>query len=183
MEYKKGFTTTMMIFFFIFAAFFIAIILGVFSYGTAKVQTAFQSINNLSIGNVSFTDTYYTTLDVGLTSIIKQYSFMSLALLIGMIGVMLIMSYKVEQKNRLLIPLDIVIIVVGFIVSVYLTNAFNNYINANADLFAIYSNSHSLSSTFILNLPIIEPIVGILIMIITYGTVKKKEPNIGVYSG
>lgn len=170
---KKG-MTTMMLIAYIFIGFFVIIFLAVMIYLASNVDNAFRSLT-ISVGNVSFNNTYNQTMAPALNKLINQSDNLGISLLLGMIIVMLICGYKFRNKRRLFIILDILIIIVCFIISVFIQNSYNTIIRANDDLYSIFTNELANSSTFLLRLPLIISIVGVLIMVVTYATINKKR--------
>lgn len=175
---KKGFSATAMIIAFVFIVFFFVLMLGVAFYSFTQVNSIFAGFDGIQIGAVDFQDSYEETLGAGLSAILNSLSATALALIMGMIIAMLIVGYNLQEKNRLLIAVDLIIIVAAFIIAVYLSQYFETFINTNTEFLDIYSNEFELASTFILTLPISVPIIGVLVMLVTYATVKKKEVNV-----
>lgn len=173
---KKGMTAVMLIAY-IFIGFFCIIFLGVMIYLGSSVDSTFRSLT-VSVGNVSFNNTYNQTMAPALNQLINQSDNFGIALLFGMIIVMLICGFKFRTKKRLFIIVDIFIIIGSFIISVFIQNSYNTVIEANDALYSIFTNELSTSSTFILRLPLIISIVGVLIMIVTYATINKKKSQV-----
>lgn len=177
MVYKKGISPVGMVIFFVFATFFVLFVFGVIYYATEKIDESFDGITGLTVGDVDFHTTYQETIQPGFSAILRTLSTVALGTILGMIVVMLIMGYKL-QENRLWILFDIFIILVAFIVAVYISQSFDTVISSNGEFFEIYSGQFSLPSRFLLNLPIYIPIIGIFIMLATYATKKRREPNV-----
>ncbi len=173
---KKGFITLMLVFF-VFIAFFLLIILGVFFFGFELFNNAFGDLN-ITLGNQSFSEEYNKTLGRGFEASLNMIVTSSIFLLLGMVVVMLLVSYRFRSNNYILIPLDIFIIIFAFILAVYLQGAFDSFINVNETFLDIYSIDLQLASRFLLNLPAVVTITGALIMLVTYLPLKKREPNV-----
>jgi hypothetical protein len=176
---KKGQMNTMMILGFIFICFFAIIFLGVLLYLGLTVDSVMSGIN-IKVGNINFNESYNQTMAPALNKLISNADYSGIGLLFGMIIVMLICGYKFRTSKRLFILIDLLIIVVCFIISVVIQNYYNYIININADLYNIYTNYLPKSSTFILRLPIIISIIGVLILIVSYATINKKK-SINIY--
>lgn len=176
---KRGIITVMLIFF-VFFALFVVIIAGTAFYGLETFHDVGGNITGITVGNVSFAETYQDTLGGGLQTLIGTLSTSALALLLGMIIVMLIVGFRVPKHNRVWIILDIFIIIVAFIVAVYISIVFSSFINSSETFLNIYSGELQKSSTFLLNLPFIIAITGGLIIIVHYVTFKSggKTPNV-----
>lgn len=173
---KRGFATLMLVFF-IFVAFFLLIIMGSFFYGFELFHEVAGGIN-VTIGNVSFSEEYGSSLGNGFEGALNMIVTSSITVLFGMIAVMLLVAYKFRSDRYILIPLDVFIIIAAFITAVYVSGYFESFINANEIFLDIYSIDLSKASTFVLNLPIIVAVTGALIMLATYLPLRKKEPNV-----
>ncbi len=169
---KKGLTGLMAIFF-VFLIFFIILFLGVQAFGVIKVRDLLSSVD-FQIGNVSFNDTYNITMAPALDSIIDNSDNAGMILIFGMIVVMLLIGFSFST-SRLWLIFDWFVIVVAFIIAVILSRAFNTFINTTPEILEIFSTDLQVSSTFMLNLPFVVIIVGFLVMILTYGVLRKKQ--------
>lgn len=179
MESKRGFTTFMLIFFITFS--FVAVIaIGVLFYGLSQFSSLLSQIPDFTLGNVSFNETYTETLGRAFSSTLASLSNMATSLVIGMVLVMLILGYSLREKQKLLIIVDIVIIIIAFIFAVYISSTFNTFINSDPIYLDVYSTEIQDASTYLLNLPIFISIIGVLIILVTYLPFKKKqeEPNV-----
>lgn len=171
---KKGFTTLMLMVF-IFVGFVLLIVLGVVVYGFDMVESTF-SLLDFSLGNVSFNETYNATLRPGITAMRTTVPVLiSTVVLLGMVLVMMIVGYSMRKIDKLWILLDIALVIVAEILAVSISSSFTTFINSSPEMLAIFSNTLSAGSRYILNLPIIIPIVGALVMLTTYLSTTKKE--------
>lgn len=171
----------LMLVFFIFLGFFFIIILGVLLYGTNVIDGVMSSIN-IKIGNVNFNETYNQTIKPVINDLNSTADTIGIAILLGMVVCMLLVSFLFRKTNRLYIILDIFIIIVAFIISVVLQNSYNTLIHGSEELLGIYSNNLQKSSTFLLRLPLAVSIIGVLILIVSYATInKKREVNVYDY--
>ncbi len=176
MASKKGFATLMLVFF-VFISFFLLIVLGTFFFGFELFDDTLSKIN-VTIGHQNFTQEYNKTLGRGFNAALNTIVASSIALLLGMVIVMLLVAYKFRSDNYILIPLDIFIIILALIVAVYLSSAFDSFININSTFLDIYSIDLQIASRFLLNLPMVVTITGALIMLANYLPLKKREPNV-----
>lgn len=174
-ENKKGMTTFQVLGFVIFT-FFIVVFLGLYTYGLTIFNTQMLTLGEDIgfVGNVSFAQNYNDTIREAIEVQINTADNMGIAIILGMIIIMIIVGFKASHSKRLWILMDFFIISVAFLLSVYFASTFELFINTDSNLFAIYSTTLSSSSTFILNLPIYVPIVGALIMILTYAVPRKQ---------
>jgi len=174
---KAGKLKALMLIVFIFLGFFGILIMGIFVYGANLVNQTFSSID-LTIGDQNFTEVYDETLGKGINAFLNSADNYGLFLLLGMILLMVITSYTFSERQKTWIVAEFVILIIAFIFAVMIQGAYNTVINSSTTLLDIYSIDMIKSSKFILNLPIIIPIVWAFIVIITYG-IFRRERRIG----
>jgi hypothetical protein len=171
---KKGFST-LMLFVFVIVGIVLLVLLGVVVYSFNLVDDSFSMIN-FTIGNSSFQDVYNQTLQIGVTSLnTTMPALISTAVLLGMVLVMMLVGYNMAKISRLWMLLDIALIIGAEILAVAISDSFTTFINSSPEMLAIFSTTLSPSARYIINLPIIVPVVGALIMLTTYLTTTKKE--------
>lgn len=178
MKNKQG-QITFMVIFLVVMSLIIMTTLGITTWTFGIVDDELRSFDfDIGIENLSWQETYNKTLGIGLESAsTTSPQLMSIGLLIGMILVMMFVAYHAEAKNKLWILLDIGILIVAEILAALVVSSFYQVMNITPELLDIYSNTLSAGSKFVINLPIIAPIVGVLIMIITHiaNKLKKEE--------
>jgi len=171
---KKGVTTVMLIVF-VFVGLILLVVLGIGVYGFNLVDDTFSQID-FNISNTSFQETYNQTLQPGIEAMTTTVPVLiSTGVLLGFILVMMIAGYSVKRINKLWILLDVFIIIVAEVIAVIISSSFRTFMNSSPELLSIFSNTLSAGSRYVLNLPIIVPILGGLVMLMTYLTVKEKE--------
>ncbi|KKN12726.1 hypothetical protein LCGC14_1013620 [marine sediment metagenome] len=172
---KKG-MTTFQVLAFVFFAFFIVVFLGIYTYGLVIFNTQMIELGAKigMVGDVNFSQNYNDTMREAIEVQIDTADNMGVAILLGMMIVMMMVGFKASHSKRLWILMDLFIILIAFILSVYFASTFETFINTDPNLFTIYSTNLDDSSTFILNLPIYVPIAGFLIMILTYAVPRKQ---------
>ncbi len=175
---KSGKLNALMLFVLIFLGFMGVIIMGIFVFGANIIDQTFSNIDIL-IGETNFTEAYDDTLGIGINVFLNSSDNYGLGLLLGMIGLMVISSFMFQEKQKVWIVLEFVILIVAFIFAVTIQNAYETVINSSTELLDIYSVDLINSSRFILNLHIIVPIVWSFIVIISYGIFRKKESIFG----
>lgn len=176
MENKRGFITLTLIGV-IFISLVLMVILGVTIYGFTIADNAFSQIEIDFGNNITFNDTYSETLQPGITSIKTTVpQTISIGILLGMILCMMIVAFSAKRVGRLWIMLDIVVIIIAELGAVAIISSFTSFINSNPVYLQIFSTTLSVGSKFILNLHIIVPTVGVLVMLATYVTnIREKE--------
>lgn len=176
MKNKRG-QITFLLFFLVIIALITMIVLGLSSWTFGIIDDELREIN-FELGDTSWDETYNQTTGRALEAASTTApQIISIGLLIGMILVMMFIGYHAEVKNKLWIMLDIGIIIVVEIFAGMTVTSFYGIMNITPELLDVYSNTLSAGSKFIINLPIIIPIVGVLIMIITniVNKLKRKE--------
>jgi len=158
----------------VFVMFFFALTLGIFTYVAVTVDDTFEDIN-FTIANTDFQTVYQDNLGIGLNSFIDNADTMGMFLLFGMMILMIICGYIFNSNSKLLLVIDIVIFIIIFILAGILQFTYNEVIHSGTELLDIYSNNIEKTSTFMLLLPFVVPIIWLIMMIITYGRFKKKD--------
>ena len=169
---KAGKLNALMLLLLIFLGFMGIIMMGIFVYGANLIDQTFSSID-VKIGEVNFTEAYDDTLGKGITIFLDSADNYGLALLLGMVVLMIITSYVFLEKQKVWIVAEFVILIIAFIFAVMVQGAYNTVINSSTILLDIYSIDLIKSSKFILNLPIIIPIVWAFIVILVYGLFRR----------
>ncbi len=169
---KAGKLNALMIFVLIFLGVIAIIIMGIFVYGGNLVEQTFKSID-ITIGDQNFTEVYDETLGKGVSAFLSGADNYGLGLLLGMIILMAIVSFSFSEKQKTWIVLEFVILIVAFVFAVMIQNTYDTIINSSTTFLDIYSVDLIKSSKFILNLPVIIPIVWAFIVILAYGVFKR----------
>lgn len=161
---------------FIFLAFFIVLFMGIGLYGLGLFDSAMSGLD-LVIGSQNFTEVYQDTTQQGVNAVFAIADVASLIVIFGMVIIMMLIGYFWgDETKRLWAIFDIFVIIIAFVIAVYLQVYFNDFINSQVlGSSTVFSDDIPKSSRVLLTLPYLVPIVGILIMIVTYGLNKKKE--------
>ena len=94
------------------------------------------------------------------------------------VGMMLNGFFLGRDNSKLWIVGDIFLLLGIFILSVYISIVYDQFITATAsvpDLEGVFVDDLAKSSKFVLNLPIYVATIGALIMIISYSQLGKRE--------
>lgn len=173
---KRGYTT-LMLFFIIFAGLGLLIILGIVIFGASLVDQAFLEID-FTLENISFNETYQAGLGQALVAAQTTVpSIIGIGTLLGMVLACMLVSYKTRKIGRLWVILDFAIIIVAEMIAVAVTVGFTGFMNSTPAFLSIYSNNIPLAAKFILNLPIIVPTIGALIIVATHFLGKEEEED------
>lgn len=155
----------------IVVSFFIIVIIGLFAYCFNYITTVLnidQVVGNVNLGNV-------TSATIGQinTAMLDKLDLIGMMILFGMVLAMLVNAYFTrENYPKLFIIIDLILIFIVYILAVYVSNAYELIIGTD-QISSIFVNNMSGASKFILKLPLISVVVGILIMIITYSNIPK----------
>lgn len=175
METDKRGIATLSLVLIVIAGLVLVGILGVISY---TFDIADDSLSQLEgqLGNISFSETYQDTLQKGiLAGKTTMPQMISMGALLGMILAMMIVAYNITRVGQLWFLLDIGILILVEIIAVVVRDSFTAFMNSSPEFLAIFSTTLSPASKFVLNGPIIFPIVWALIVIATYFITRKKE--------
>jgi hypothetical protein len=171
---KRGFSTLSLIVV-IFVAFFIMVFATITSYAFGTADDALTQIVG-TIGNDSFQEVYQDTLQKGIISMETTVPrIVSTTVLLGMVMAMMLVGWNIKKLHQIWIIIDIIIIIIAEILASIITSNFTIFINSNDAFLVIGRDILPLGSKFILNLVVIIPTVGILIMLATYYISKDKE--------
>lgn len=160
-----------------FVAVFFLIGLAIISFSVGKVDDTVSTIN-FSIGNTSFNQQYNESLKPALNVLENNFPQQaSVAVLIGMILCLLLVAYKAPTNGKMWIIYDIFIMIVAEIFAVAISTYFQSTIlNISPDLFNIFTTTLSGGSRWIISLPIVIPVTGVLILVVSY-ILKKETPE------
>ena len=170
---KKGFTTLSLIVMVIFGlVLMITLIVG--SWGFGLVDDNLSELT-FDIGNTSFNETYQNTLQPGLQFMETTVpQIISTGVLMGMILTLMIVGHLTKRMGRLWILFDIIIIIVAEAIAASISSGFTTFINSDPQILAVASTNLPAGSKFIMNLPIIVPFVGMLVMLATHLIIREK---------
>lgn len=141
----------------------------VWSYIFSTVDAQLSSFD-IPIGNTSWNESYaqylQPTIVNAATVMPRAYS---LSLSVGMIILMLLVAYWSGDKHRLWIILDILILIGAFIFAVQIREAYLEVLASYQPFYDIGTTIVYEASRFIMNLPITVTVIGVVMMLLTYG--------------
>lgn len=156
---------------FIVGVFAFVIILGAFVYAFHLVRTSVGQ--DVMIGSVNLSNATDQTLGRIDDAILDKINMLGIMVLFGMVLAMMVNAYFTRnQYPKLFIVLDILIVFVGYVISAYLSNAYETLITT-LPFGDTYTTYLAKPSQFLLNLPIWTVIIGIIIMIISYSDIPR----------
>jgi len=177
MRNKKG-STVVWAFIIIFVALLVAIGLGVTVYSFNLVtQTIGQDVD---IGQVNLQEVTNSTLGQINTGMLTNADTIGIVFLLGMILLMVLNGYYIGSKNpKLFFVIDIFLLALFFIPSIYVSQVYETFINSATVFSDTFINTIPKTSKFILNLPVIIGTAGVLTMILSYAGIRKDEETEG----
>jgi|TARA_Y100000310_G_scaffold97876_1_gene95533 hypothetical protein len=162
---KKGQGTSGLVEFMI-TCFMIIVTIGFFVYAFNLITTSI-SIDQLA-GQVNLSSATADTLGQINTAILDKINLIGVMILFGLVLAMMINAYFTrETVPKLFIVVDILLIILTYILSTYIANTYETII-ALEPFSSFFLQNLEDPSRFLLNLPEMVVVVGVLIMIITY---------------
>lgn len=182
MESKKGMSGAFSLIALIFFGLMALVGMAVVSYSAGWIDTTFSSID-FQLGNVSFNETYNQTMKPVFTSLETTIpQMMSMGLILGMVMVMLIISYITPSKNKLWAIVDIVVLIIVEVFAVAVKESFEeSIIHISPEFYQIFITTLDDPSKWVLQMPVIIPAVGLVMMAITYILKSNKQQTGGFY--
>ena len=154
------------------------IILGVTTWAASLADETISSID-FDIGNQSFQEVYNETLKPGLETVSTTMpQIIGIGTMLGMIILMMLVGYFSTEIGRMWFMVDIAFLIIAEAIAASVSSGFVSFINSDPTLLEIYSNTLPEGAAFVINLPIIIPPIGMLIMLATYIKVKKSRRDL-----
>ena len=174
MKNKKG-QTTIFILLGILAIFFI--IIGLIVIGTISVKTQSALSQNISIGQVNLKTVSDDTFGKLNTMILNNADWWGIATIFGMVIALFLISYFTRNTfPKIGIILDIFMIFVAFIFSLYLSAIYSQLVVALTSAGETFTQVYlPNTSFFILNLPLFTAIIGVIMMILFHSNIPRKS--------
>lgn len=174
---KRGLATISLILV-IVVGFFLVVFLTILSYSMGAVDGSLSQLDG-NIGNDSLQEVYGDTLQLGVISMETTFpQIISISVLLGMVISMVVVGYNIKNLNQIWILVDIFILIVAEALAVLIKSLFTSYMNSNEAFLGILRDTLPFAAKFILNLPILVPTIGVVIMIATYFVAKDKEEEV-----
>jgi hypothetical protein len=131
---------------------------------------------DVMIGQVNLSNASESTFGVFESAYNNNLDLFGLFLIFGMIGGLLIASFMLRGEwNKLLIPVDLILMVVVYITAVLISNAYETILTASAGIIPQFEGSMPKTSNFILHLPRYVVIIGAVCMILFYSAIPRRE--------
>ncbi len=174
---KRG-QMTIFIFVGIMIVFAIIMYLLVIGIMAAKINSALDK--NVTIGQVNLKTINADTYGQYNTMILNNADFMGISSIFGMVLGLFLSAYFLRGRlPKWGIILDLFIIIVIFIFSVYLSQTYSTLIDALASAGETFlEDSLNKTSMFIVNLPIFVAVIGAIMMILFHSAIPRKREDV-----
>lgn len=159
----------------VFVAFFAVLFLGLAALSYSYVNDALDQ--NITIGDRSLAQYNNDTFGAVVNAFIASVDVLALSVLLGMCVVLVAGGFFLGDNNKYWIPFDVFMICMAFLISIYISQTYDIIISTDL-LGDFFVDNLPKSSTFVLNLPTIVATLGALIMIATYATTRRKQPEV-----
>lgn len=170
---KKGFALEG-IFEIIVVSLVFVLILGVFLYAFGIIDTSITG-ENLVVGNTNVSNASANTIGKINTGFLDNADLIGILFLFGLILAMVINGFMTREENPpLFFIIDLLLIIFAYILAVYISNSYETILNVlpfNDVLIANMGNTNR----FMLLLPKITVIAGVITMIVTYAGIPKSR--------
>lgn len=166
---------------FIVLALLLAIFLGLFAWVYSLVDENLDL--DIMIGQVNLSEVNDQTFGAFADSFIGIADNLGVAILVMMCFLIILNGYFFGSKlPKLMIIVDIFILIMCFILSIYVSFSYYTLINSS-DVLSFYSDMLPKTSTFVVTLPFITAILGALVIFFTYAAIKKDNPEVNKVLG
>lgn len=156
---------------FIVVGFIMIVVIGLFAYAFNLITDAVGQ--DVLVGQVNLSNATDLTIGKINDAILDKLNLIGMMILFGMILGMVVNAYFNRSKYpKLFFVLDIIILILAYIISTYVSNAYEIIITTDP-FQSIFQTNLSSASTFLLRLPIYSVIIGIIIMIISYSDIPR----------
>ncbi len=178
---KKG-IATVNLFWFIIIAFIAVIVLGTFLYAYNTITTSLLGSGLDAVGQVNLTEATENTIGKINTSMLNHADVIAIFFLFAMVIAMFLVAYLTRDENpAIFFVFDILIIIFAYVLAVYITNSYETVLEF-LPFSSIFTTNLNYATSFLLLLPRITVIVGVITMIISYSAIPKtKEEEVGGY--
>lgn len=171
---KRG-VATANLFLFIILAFVVVILLGTFLYIYNTITTSLTDPSIASAGAVNLTAAAEDTIGQINTSMLNYANVIAIFFLFGMVIAMFLLAYVTRDSNpAIFFVIDILVIIFAYILAVYISNSYETVL-ASIPFNIFFTNNLNYATSFLLLLPRITAITGVITMIISYSAIPKTK--------
>ncbi len=178
---KRGIATEHL-FLFIVLAFAAILLIGSFLYSYNVLTNSLLDSSISMVGSVNLTEATENTIGQINTGMLKHANIVAIFFLFGMVIAMFLLAYLTRDQNpAIFFVIDIIVIIFAYILAVYISNSYETVLTS-IPFSSIFTTNLNLATTFLLLLPKITVITGVIVMIISYSAIpKSKEEEVGGY--
>jgi len=177
MKNKKG-TSLIWGLIIIFSSLLMAIFLGITVYSFNLVNTVLSE--DVNIGQVNLKNVSEATFGQINSGLVGNADTIGIIFLLGMCLMMILNGYYIGSKSpKLFFVIDIFLLALFFIPSIYVSQVYSTFINSSTVFTDTFINTIPKVSKFMLNLPQIIASVGVITMILSYAGIRKDDDTVG----
>jgi len=165
-------------------AFIFIIAYSMFISSMNTVNTALMGDGNEMVGSVNLSESTENTFGKFNTGLQNSANLIGLVVIFGLfIGLLLSAYFRRSESKIIFISLDIFLIVIAYIFSTYISNIYEQSILTIADIGADITTYMPGASQFLLKLPVVVLILGVLILIISHSAIPSSREDETQFSG
>ncbi len=171
---KKG-VSTANLFWFVILAFIVVILLGTFLYVYNTITVSLLTTGIDMVGLVNLTEATENTIGRINTSMLNHANVVAIFFLFAMVIAMFLIAYVTRESNpAIFFVLDILIIIFAYILAVYISNSYETVLGS-LPFSSTFTTNLNYATSFLLLLPQITLIAGVIIMILSYSAIPKTK--------
>ncbi len=160
---------------FLVLSFVVVILFASVIYASVTLTNALLNPNLEDAGQVNFTKAVEDTIGKVNIGMQRGGGLVALFLLFGMVIAMILNGYLTRERYpAIFMVVDIIILIFAYILAVYITNSFETVLG-QIPFREIFTNNLNLATQFVLLLPKITVVTGVLVIIFSYTSVPKSK--------
>ena len=170
---KKG-TATSNLFLFVILSFAVILLLGIWLYSYNVITTSLLDAN-LDAGAVNLTQATQSTMGQINEAMLRHANIIGIFFLFAMVFATFILAYMTRDTNpAIFFVIDIMVIIFAYIMAVYISNAYETVLGS-IPFSEIFTTNLNFATSFILLLPKITIITGLITMVVSYSAIPKTK--------
>lgn len=161
------------------------LLIGILVVGIISTRINSALDQNITVGQVNLATESAKSIGKFNEMVINSADFWGIAVIFGMVIGLFLSSYFMRSRfPKVGIILDIFMILIAFIFSLYIRAVYSSVVVALADAGEAFATTYMTKSNFfILNLPIFVSIVGVVMMILFHTNIPRKAEEINTFPG
>ena len=158
----------------IIIGFLFVILIGTFLYSYNVITTSLLEANP-DMGSVNLTDATEKTMGQINTAMLNHANLVSIFFLFALVISTFLLAYVTRDSNpAIFFVVDILIIIFAYILAVYISNSYETVL-AQLPFSTLFVTNLNYATSFLLALPKIVVITGVITMIISYSAIPKTK--------